>query len=55
MFGFVAVCAVAFLCGTVPAEAANAASSVPGFDWNHILQIVCTALAAYFGSKQNKG
>ena len=52
MFAAGAIAACAFLVGANPHVEVAAVSG--GFDWNHVLQIVCTALAAYFGSRQNK-
>lgn len=50
MFNILALCALGFLAATNPAMA-DGASNASAFDWNHLLQVVCAALAAYFGGR----
>ena len=55
MFNVLCLCCIGFLAATNPAMAdANAVAGGFGFDWNHLLQICFTALAAYFGSRQSR-
>jgi len=50
MFNILALCALGFLAFTNPAFAGGTANA-SAFDWNHLLQVVFAALAAYFGGK----
>jgi hypothetical protein len=50
MFNILALCFLGFLAATNPAMA-DSSSTASAFDWNHLIQVLFAALAAYFGGK----